>query len=101
MRFVALSARGCRSVPQALAVQRLLCLQSRLLGLSAVVPLQFCECLGANACVAAMQRYRSADSRRFLQLLLQLQLLAFGKTLASQALEPLPPSCKRAKGGAR
>ena len=71
---------------QALAVQRLLCLQSRLLGLSAVVPLQFCECLGANACVAAMQRYRSAESRRFLQL----QQLAFGKTLASQALEPLP-----------
>ena len=57
-----------------------------------------CECLGASACVAAMQRYRSAESRRFLQL----QLLAFSKTLASQALEPLPPSCKRvgAKRGA-
>ena len=54
-------------------------------------PLQFCECLGANACVAAMQRYRSAD----LAVFLQLQLLAFGKTLASQALEPLPPSCAR------
>ena len=57
-----------------------------------------CECLGASACVAEKQRYRSADSSPFLQL----QLLAFGKTLASQALEPLPPSCKRvgAKRGA-
>ena len=70
MWFVAVLARGCSSV-QALAVW-LLCLQSRLLGLSAVVPLQFCECLGANACVAAMQRYRSAD----LAVFLQLQLLA-------------------------
>ena len=76
---------------QALAVQRLLCLQSRLLGLGAVVPLQFCECLGASACVAGMQLYRSAD----LAVFLQLQLLASGKTLASQALEPLPPSCAR------
>ena len=67
--------------------------------MSAVVPLQFCECLNANACVAAMLRSQRADSPVFLQL----QLLAFGKTLASQALEPLPPSCKRvgSKSGAR
>ena len=45
----------------------------------------------------------NAIAALFFARFLQLQLLAFGKTLASQALEPLPPSCKRvgAKRGAR
>ena len=54
---------------------------------------------GSNACVTAMQRYAAPISRRFLPL----QLLASGKTLASQALEASAAVLQRvgAKRGAR